>query len=181
MAITVGSTFTDNLLGTGTEGVATQIGSGTLVLYASGGSPPAGPNESPVGTILATFTFNNASSQGSPSGGSMTLSFSATTVTASGSGTADYFRILNSGSAALIQGAVGTSGADWNLSSTSITSGDNVSITGTPTISWVVSLCPTSWTGRRAFLLSSGKPIPLPRSGLWDMTPSGYHSCPPST
>jgi hypothetical protein len=139
MAITLSTTFTDNLLGTGTEGVATQIGAGTLVLYASGGSPPAGPNESPVGTVLATFTFNSAGSQGSPSGGSMTLSFSATTVTASGSGTADYFRILNSGSTALIQGSVGVSGADWDLSSTTVNNGDNVSITGTPTISWVVT------------------------------------------
>jgi hypothetical protein len=139
MSITLSTTFTDNLLGTATEGVATQIGSGTLVLYASGSSPPAGPNESATGTVLATFTFSSAGSQGSPSGGSMTLSFSATTVTATGTGTADYFRILNSGSTALIQGAVGISGADWNLSSVTINSGDNVSITGTPSISWVVT------------------------------------------
>ena len=139
MAITLSTAFTDNLLGTGTEGVATQIGSGTLVLYGSGGSPPAGPNEGPVGTIIATFTFSNAASQGSPSAGSMTLAFAATTVVASGSATADYFRILSSGSTALIQGSVGTSGADWNLSSVTITSGDNVAITGTPTISWIVT------------------------------------------
>jgi hypothetical protein len=139
MAITLSTTFTDNLLGTGTEGVATQIGSGTLVLYASGGSPPAGPNEGPTGTVLATFTFSAAGSQGSPSGGSMTIVFTATTVTATGSGTADYFRILNSGSTALIQGAVSTTGADWNLSSTTVNNGDNVAITGTPSISWVVS------------------------------------------
>lgn len=140
MTITVGSTFTDNLLGTGSSaGVAEQVGSGSLVLAASGGTPPDGPNESFVGTTLATFTFNEASSQGSPSGGSMTLAFENTTVTAAASGTADYFRILNSGGSALIQGAVGTSGADWNLSSTTISQGDNVSITGTPSISWAVS------------------------------------------
>jgi hypothetical protein len=139
MAITLSTTFTDNLLGTGTEGVATQIGSGTLVLYASGSSPPAGPNESATGTVLATFTFSSAGSQGSPSGGSMTIVFAATTVTATGSGTADYFRILNSGSTALIQGLVNTTGADWNLSSTTVSNGDNVSITGTPSISWVVT------------------------------------------
>lgn len=139
MAITLSTTFTDNLLGTGTEGVATQIGSGTLVLYASGSSPPAGPNESATGTVLATFTFSSAGSQGSPSGGSMTIVFAATNVTATGSGTADYFRILNSGSTALIQGLVNTTGADWNLSSTTVSNGDNVSITGTPSISWVVT------------------------------------------
>jgi hypothetical protein len=140
MAITVGSTFTDNLLGTGgSAGVAEQIGGGSLIIYASGGSPPAGPNESVVGTVLATFTFSAAGSQGSPSGGSMTIAFSNTTVTASAGGTADYFRILNSGGTALVQGLVGTSGSDWNLSSTTISQGDNVTITGTPSISWAVS------------------------------------------
>jgi hypothetical protein len=140
MSITLSSTFTDNLLGTSsTAGVAEQIGAGTLVLYASGGSPPAGPNESATGTVLATFTFSSAGSQGSPSAGAMTIVFNATSVTATGTGTADYFRILNSGSTALIQGSVSTTGADWNLSSVTVNSGDSVAITGTPSISWVVT------------------------------------------
>lgn len=139
MPITLSNTFTDNLLGTGTEGVATQIGGGTLVLYASGGSPPAGPNEAAVGTVLATFTFSAAASQGVPAAGSMTLSFAATTVTATGTGTADYFRVISSGAVALIQGSVGTAGADWDLSNTVITAGDSVQITGTPSFSWVTS------------------------------------------
>lgn len=139
MALLLSSTFTDNLLGTGTEGVATQFGSGTLVIYD--GTAPAGPNEGPGSgnTALATFTFKEASEQGSPSGGVLDLEFSATTVTAAATGTATFFTIFNSASGALIQGTVGTSGADFNLSSTTITSGDNVSITGTPTVSWTVS------------------------------------------
>lgn len=138
MAILLSSTFTDNLLGTGTEGVAVQIGGGTLVVYA--GTPPAGPNEGLSGnTVLATFTFSASGSQGSPAGGVMDVVFAATTVTAAASGTAAFFRILNSAATALIQGTVGTSGADFNLSSTAITSGDNVSITGTPTIYWPVN------------------------------------------
>lgn len=139
MAITLSTTFTDNLLGHGDITVADQIGAGTLILYASGGSPPAGPNQAPVGTVLATFTFSAAASQGVPAAGSMTIVFASTTVTATGSGTADYFRILNSGAVALIQGSVGTSGADWNLSGVVVNVSDNVSITGTPTISWVVN------------------------------------------
>ena len=138
MAILLSTTFTDGLLGTGTQGVATQIGSGTLVIYS--GTAPAGPNEALSGnTALATFTFGAAASQGTPSAGSMTLAFAATTVTAAASATATFFRILSSTSAALVQGTVGTSGADFNLSSTAITSGDNVTITGTPTISWAVA------------------------------------------
>lgn len=138
MAITLSNTFADNLLGTGTEGVATQIGSGSLIIYS--GTPPAGPNESLAGnTVLATFTFSAAGSQGSPSAGVMDLSFSATTVTAAATGTATFFRILDSSPAALIQGSVGTSAADWVLSSTSISMGDNVTITGTPTIAWTTT------------------------------------------
>lgn len=139
VAITLSTTFTDNLLGTGTLGVANQLGGGTLVLWASGGTPPAGPNETATGTTLATFTFSAAGSQGTPAAGSMTLAFAATTVVASGTGNADYFRVNASGGVALIQGSVATSGSDWNLSSVAVTAGDNITITGTPAISWVVS------------------------------------------
>ena len=142
MAITLSNAFTDNLLWTGTQGVATQIGGGTLVVFASGGSPPPGPNEVATGTTLATFTFSSAALQNggsAPTAGSINLVFSNQTVTAGASGTADYFRVISSGAVALIQGTVGTSGADWNLSSTTITTGDQVSITGTATISWVTS------------------------------------------
>ncbi len=138
MAILLSTTFTNGLLGTGTSGVAVQIGGGTLVAYS--GTPPTGPNESLSGnTALATFTFSASGSQGTPASGSMTLVFASTTVSASASGTATFFRVISSGAAALIQGTVGTSGADWNLSSNVITSGDNVTITGTPTISWTVT------------------------------------------
>lgn len=138
MSITLSNTFADNLLGTGTEGVATQIGGGTLIVY--NGTPPAGPNEALSGnTALATFTFSAAGSQGSPAAGVMDIVFNSTTVTASATGTATFFRIANSSAGALIQGSVGTSGADWNLSSTSISSGDQISITGTPSIAWTTT------------------------------------------
>ena len=139
MTITLSNTFADNLLGTGTEGVAVQIGGGTLIIYA--GTPPTGPNESLSGnTALATFTFSASGSQGSPSGGIMDIAFAATTVTAAATGTATFFRISDDvGPNALIQGSVGTSGADFNLSSTSISMGDSVTITGTPTIAWTTT------------------------------------------
>lgn len=138
MAILLSSVFADNLLKHSGTAVADAIGGGTLVIYS--GTAPAGPNEALSGnTALATFTFSAAASQGSPSAGSMTLAFSATTVSASATGTATFFRVIDSSSNVLIQGTVGTSGSDWNLSSTAITSGDNVQITGTPTISWVVT------------------------------------------
>lgn len=142
MAIQLSTTFANALLAhdavAGQSAVADQLGGGTLVAYS--GTPPAGPNEALSGnTVLATFTFSAGSAQGSPSAGSMTLAFSATTVTAAATGTATFFRVISSAPAALVQGTIGTSGADWNLNSTSITSGDNVAITGTPSIAWAVA------------------------------------------
>lgn len=138
MAILLSSTFTNALLQHSGTSVADQFGGGTLVVYS--GTPPTGPNESLSGnTVLATFSFQAAASWGAPSTGVENLAFVAQTVTASASGTATFFRILNSGGSALLQGTVGASGADFNLSSVSITSGDNVAITGTPTIAWTTT------------------------------------------
>jgi hypothetical protein len=142
MAITLSTTFTDNLLNHSGVSVADAIGSGTLVVYGGtspGPTPPAGPNEAATGTAIATFTFGLNTAQGAAATGSMQLNFSSQTVTAAAAGVVTYFRILNSGGTALMQGTVNTSGADFNLSSTTIASGDNVSITGTPTISWTVN------------------------------------------
>jgi hypothetical protein len=142
MAITLSNTFVNALLAhsatAGQSALADQIGGGTVVIYS--GTAPAGPNTALSGnTVLATFTLSASTSQGAASGGSMNLAFSATTVTASASGTATFFRMLNSTPAALIQGTVGTSGADFNLTNTTIASGDSVSFTGTPSISWPVA------------------------------------------
>lgn len=141
MSITLSHQFVTTLEGVSTTaGLVEQIGGGTLVIYS--GTPPTGADEALSGnTALATFTLSAAGSQtvGGSTPWQVTLAFSATTVTASATGTATFFRILNSGSTSLIQGTVGTSGADWNLSSTGITSGDNVSITGTPTVGWTVT------------------------------------------
>lgn len=139
MTITLSSTFATNLLGTSTTaGVSEQFAGGTLVVYS--GTPPTGANEALSGnTVLATFTFAAIGGWSAASGGVQNLDFSATTVTASASGTATFFRIISSAPAALVQGSVGTAGADFNLSSVVITSGDNVTITGTPTVSFPVT------------------------------------------
>jgi len=142
MAILLSTTFANKLLGfdsvAHSASVADQFGGGTLVVYS--GTPPAGPNEALSGnTALATFSFAAASSWAAPSGGIQNLDFTATTVTAGASGTATFFRVFDSGSNALCQGTVGTSSSDMNLSSTTIVSGDNVSITGTPTAFWPVT------------------------------------------
>lgn len=92
-------------------------------------------NTSLAGTLLATLTLN-ATAFGTPtpsgtdgSGRLVTATAnSITSGTAGNTGTAGYFALLKSDNATVIMtGSVGTSGADLNLNSLSITSGATVS------------------------------------------------------
>lgn len=77
--------------------------------------------------VLATLGLDAAG--GTISGDTWTLVFDNSTVTAGATGTAAKARIKNSGGDAHLTGlTVGTSGADINLSSTSINSGQNVTL-----------------------------------------------------
>ena len=82
-----------------------------------------------MGTVLATFGLS--ATGGSVSGSVWTLAFDAGTVTAAATGTAAAARIKNSvGTANLTGLTVGTSGSDINLSSVSINSGQDVTLSG---------------------------------------------------
>lgn len=91
------------------------------------GTQPAGPDSAATGTLLAELT-GNASAFGTVSNGVLTASAITQDSSANATGTAGYFRILTSGSVAVIDGDVGTSGADLNLNSTAITTGAIVQI-----------------------------------------------------
>lgn len=109
--------------------IATQVGtSGLLKIFT--GTPPATCGTADSGTLLATLTCN-ASAFGSASSGVLTAG-AITGATAAGTGTAGYFRVYPSAATttnAVFQGLVGTSGSDLNLNSTSIASGQTVSVT----------------------------------------------------
>lgn len=103
------------------------LNSGTLKIYS--GTQPA-VDGSLTGTLLVTLTFGSTafgSSTASGSGGTMNAN-SITSGTAVATNTAAYFALVTSGSATVGTGSVGTSGADLNLSTTSIVSGANVAI-----------------------------------------------------
>jgi hypothetical protein len=103
--------------------VAALLNSGTLKIYT--GSQPA-EDGSITGTLLATLTFG-ATAFGSSSGGTATAN-AITSGTAGNTGTAGYFALLESdGTTVVATGTCGTSGADLNLNSTSISSGASVS------------------------------------------------------
>lgn len=93
-----------------------HVANGTLEIGTTG-----------MGSVLATFGLSVTG--GTVSGDTWTLVFDSGTVTAGASGTAAAAQIKTSGGTAVITGlTVGTSGSDINLDSTSITSGQSVSL-----------------------------------------------------
>lgn len=77
--------------------------------------------------VLAVFGLNAAG--GTIAGAVWTLVFDASTVAATGTGTAAKAQVKTAGAAANITGlTVGTSGSDINLDSVSISSGQNVTL-----------------------------------------------------
>lgn len=124
MALQYSTTHRTNNVGD----IATQIGtSGVLKIWS--GSAPANCGTADTGTLLASLTCN-ATAFGSASSGVLTAN-AITSATAGNTGTAGYFRIYPSSPTttnAVVQGAIGTSGSDLNLSSTAISSGQTVSI-----------------------------------------------------
>jgi hypothetical protein len=111
-------TYTTAVKNARLNAVANEIGnSGKLEIGTSG-----------MAAVLATFTLNSPAA-GSASSGVLTLSGFPKTVAASSSGTAAAARIRKSDNTDVITGlTVGTSAADIILDSTSITSGQNVTI-----------------------------------------------------
>lgn len=107
--------------------ISTQLSS-TAYLLIYTGSVPANAAAAATGTLLASLPCSNPF--GTATSGVLTAS-AITSATAAATGTAGYFRLCTSsaGTTCVVQGTVGTSGADLNLNSTSISSGQTVSIT----------------------------------------------------
>lgn len=124
MALTV-TVAAANSMGTA---LATAIGSGSLIRIYSG-TKPATPETAATGTLLATVTVTGSFTSAS---GVLTAADPAS-VTPAASGTAGYFRLLTSAATAILDGTVGTSGADMNLSSTAISTSSPLDL-GVPTI-----------------------------------------------
>lgn len=107
---------------------AANIGAGasaSIKIYS--GSAPSTADAPATGTLLATFTTaSGGTSWNAASAGSAALA-SALNVNASATGTAGYVRMEKG--TYVLQGSVGTSGADFIVDSTSLTSGNNVSLT----------------------------------------------------
>ena len=109
------------------DAAAALLNSGLLRIYS--GSQPA-VDAALTGTKLAELTFGSTAFGGSSaSGGTVTATANAiTSDTSAVAGTAGYHALVASdGTTVVATGSVGTSGADLNLNSLTISSGATVS------------------------------------------------------
>lgn len=120
--------FSTSLRNSRADDIATAIGNaGVLRIYD--GTRPAN-----VGTAVSTQVLLAELTCGTPfagaaSGGVLTANSITQDTSANNSGTATWFRLFTSGGTAVVDGDVGTSGADLNLNTVSIVASGPVSVT----------------------------------------------------
>ncbi len=103
------------------------LNSGTLVGYT--GTQPATADTAVSGTKLFTCTFN-ATAYGAASAGTATAGAIVSDTNAVAGGTVGYIRCFKTdGTTAVLDGSVGTSGADFNFDTLTISIGGTVACT----------------------------------------------------
>lgn len=109
------------------DAVTARANSGNLTIYS--GTPPTDANTALSGnTVLAVLPMS-ATAFAAASGGQANANAITADASADATGTATFFRILETGGTVVVlQGTVGTSGAELILSSVSIVAGGNVSV-----------------------------------------------------
>lgn len=123
MAISLTTTLRNGTLDAITTAIST---SGLLRIYD--GTPPANVGTAlSSNTLLATCPLSSTAA-GAASGGVLTFSAITSDSSADATGTASFFRLLTSGATAVVQGTVGTSGADINFNTVSFVSGATVAV-----------------------------------------------------
>ncbi len=110
--------------------IQTAAGS-AAVLEIESGTAPSSCNTTDTGTVLVSITLPATFLTSS---GGVATQAGTWSGTASATGTASYYRIVSSSTSptttCVVQGSVATTGADLNLSTTAISSGVTVTITG---------------------------------------------------
>lgn len=121
-------TFTTAVKNARADAISTQVGSnGKIRIYS--GTVPADANAALSSNTLLAELACSATFAAAASGGVLTVNTITQDSAADATGTASFFRILKSDNTVILQGAVGTSGAELNLNTTSISAGAAVSIT----------------------------------------------------
>lgn len=124
MALGYSTTVRNNRLTQVSNAIDGGAGAGLLRIY-DGTRPATGGTAT---TLLAELTFTDPCAA-SVTGGVLTFDAIAADTSANATGTATWFRCVDSAGTFVVDGDVGTSGSDLNLNSTSISTGQEVSIT----------------------------------------------------
>lgn len=113
---------------------AADAGVGPAVIEIRTGAQPANADTADSGTLLATITCADSAFE-TAAAGAMDLDANPDlSATAVATGTAGHARMKDSAGNVVFDGSVGTSGTDYIITSTSITSGQTVTVlTGTLT------------------------------------------------
>jgi hypothetical protein len=123
-ALAFSSTIRNNRINTVRDAIDGGAGAGLLRIY-DGSRPATGGSAT---TLLAELTFSDPCAPGASSGAATYNSITQDS-SANATGTATWFRAVDSTGTFCVDGNVGTSGSDLNLNTTSITSGVAVSVT----------------------------------------------------
>src|SRR5687767_6447268 len=121
MALAYSTTVRNAML----DAITTAIGSNGLLRIYDGSRPATGGTAT---TLLAELALSATAAPGAASG-VLTLSTITQDSSANATGTATWFRVTTSGGTHVIDGSVGTSGSDLNLTTTSIVATQPVSVT----------------------------------------------------
>lgn len=105
--------------------ITTFVGGSALLRFYDGSRPATGG----AATTLLAELVCNATFAPASSGGVLTLNVIASDVSANASGTATWFRLVKAdGTTQAIDGSVGTSGADLNMSSVTFVAGATIAV-----------------------------------------------------
>lgn len=107
------------------DAITAAAGASALLRIYDGTRPATGGTAT---TLLAELTCN-ATFAPAASGGVLTLNAITQDSSANATGTATWFRITTSGGTFVLDGSVGTTGSDLNLTTTSIVATQPVSVT----------------------------------------------------
>lgn len=116
--------YVTNLRNAKQNAITATVGGSALLRIYSGTRPATGGTAT---TLLAELTCN-ATFAPAASGGVLTLNAITQDSSADATGTASWFRILTSAAVAQIDGNVGTSGSDLNMTTTSFVATQPVSV-----------------------------------------------------
>lgn len=134
LAYSLTPTVAQGMIG-GSTSYAEALGASPLIKIYSGTVPTNAGASLGSAVLLATLTGAStpiASTSDTGTAGRATwAAIAAATVAATG--TASFFRTTTSGGTVVDQGNVGTSGADANLNTTSLTAGSSISLTARTT------------------------------------------------